>query len=367
MKRIKIVIISVFVVSLILSVNYRAHAEDTSGSVSEYLKIIANNHDEPEIVYNAASELEKLTPATEEEIVGLFKLVGETRGDIQQKFINAISNTADPSLAPVFIRELKNKNPMRVAAACGMSGKLKLDEAVPGLIAVIERYGQIEGKADTGPERATVTAALALGKIRDERGLEVLVKYMGKLDGYDFLALAEFGAQALDILLEKIDQDHKSPAGISAVAAVSKITDPEAAPQLSRIIGQKAHPARKSAVAAMLNTYPEATTRHLLEMWEADKDPFLERRLLFHINKVRLRDPSLCPFLIHALKNSSSMYARKGAALALGRIGGVEAIAALEKAATYDTDYFVRVYADQALKMARESLEKQQENTIQIP
>jgi HEAT repeat protein len=247
---------------------------------------------------------------------------------------------------------------MRVAAACGMSGKLKLKKAVPGLIAVIERYGEIEGKADTEPERAVATATLALGKIRDKRGLAVLSKYMGKLDGYDSHALAEFGAQALAILSMKIKESSKSTAGQSAIRAISKITDPEAASQLNRIIEQKAHPARKAAVIAMLNINPEATIQYLLNLWKEEKDPFLERRLLLHINKVRLKDRSLCPFLIHALKESSSIYARKGAALALGRIGGNEALEALEMAATYDTDYFVRVYAGQALKMARESLDQ---------
>jgi HEAT repeat protein len=360
MKKLKIIIAIIFITSLAWNTNHKVCAQEALDvkSVSELLKIITHQHDNYSLVKKAAALLEKQTPTTEKEIVQLFELVGETKGDVQQKFINALSNTTDVAFAPVFIRELESEHPMRVAAACGMSGKLKLRAAVPGLIGVIERYGVIEGGADTGAERAVATATLALGEIGDKRGLEVLAKYMGKLDRYDSAALAKFGAQALVTLLKKIKEDHKSPAARSAVAAISKITDPEAAFHLNRIIEHKAHPARKSAVIAMFNIAPEATVRHLLEMWRKDKDPFLERRLLLHINQVRLKDPALCPFLIHALKESSSMYARKGAALALGRIGGAEAVKALQRAAVYDNDYFVRVYAQQALKMAHDSLDQ---------
>ncbi len=360
MKKLKIIIAIIFITSLAWNTNHKACAQEPLDvkSFSELLKIITHQHDNYSLVNKAAFLLEKQTPTTEKEIVQLFELVGETKGDIQQKFINAISNTTDTTFAPIFIRELDNEHPMRVAAACGMSGKLKIKASVPGLIGVIERYGVIEGKTDTEEERAVATATLALGEIGDNRGLEILAKYMGKLDRYDSTALAKFGAQALVILLQKIKEDRKSPAAKSAVAAISKITDPEATFHLNRIITQKAHPARKSAVIAMLNIVPKTTVRRLLGMWMNDKDPFLERRLLLHINQVRDKDPDLRPFLIHVLKESSSMYARKGAALALGRIGGAEAVKALKRAATYDNDYFVRVYADQALKMAHESLDQ---------
>jgi HEAT repeat protein len=108
----------------------------------------------------------------------------------------------------------------------------------------------------------------------------------------------------------------------------------------------------------MFNIEPASTTGYLLGLWEKDQDPFLEKQLLLHINKVRSKDRSLCPFLISALKHSPSTYARKGAALALGRIGGAEAVEALKNVAINDNDYFVRIYADQALKMALESLKK---------
>lgn len=358
MKNFKIIITIVFFLSLVGNLNPKAYADEDLKTVSKLLDIIANNHDNRSLVSQAVSELEKQTPTTKEEVERLFELIGETKGPIQQKFIKAISNVTDSSFALIFIRELENENPMRVAAACGMSGKLNIKEAVPGLIAVIERYGAIEGDADTESERAVATAALALGEIRDERGLQVLGKYLGKLGVYDSQALAKFGAQALVILLKKIKEDHNSSAGRAALRAIGMITDSDAAFYLKPIIAQKDHHARKPAVKAMLNIDPTSTTSYLLELWEKSQDPFLEKQLLLHINKVRLKDPSLCPFLIYALKHSSNTNARKGAALALGRIGGAQAVEALKNVALNDADYFVRVYANQALKMAEESLEE---------
>ena len=72
---------------------------------------------------------------------------------------------------------------------------------------------------------------------------------------------------------------------------------------------------------------------------------------LFYINTNRLRDSFLGPFLVQVLKESPNAKHRKGAAIALARVGGAEAIAALEKAAKLDEDYVVRVYAAQALEM----------------
>jgi hypothetical protein len=181
----KIIITIIVIISSVLNLDQKIYAEEKLTSVSNLLEIITKNHNNRSLVNRAVSELEKQTPTTKREVVRLFELIEETKGTFQQKFINAISNITDPSFASIFIRELENEHPMRVAAACGMSGKLNIKGAVPGLIAVIERYGAIEGDADTDPERAVATATLALGEIRDERGLLVLGKYLGKLGVYD--------------------------------------------------------------------------------------------------------------------------------------------------------------------------------------
>ena len=70
MKRFKIA--TILVILLASGTNYQVHAEEVLRSVSELLEIITHNHDNSELVYEAASELEKQTPATEEEIVQLF-------------------------------------------------------------------------------------------------------------------------------------------------------------------------------------------------------------------------------------------------------------------------------------------------------
>lgn len=358
MNQSKRIITAILIIFSVWNLDQKTCVAEKPTSVSKLPEIITQNHNNRSLMDQTVSGLEKQTPTTKSEVSRLFELIGKTKGANQQKFINAISNITDPSFAPIFIRELENEHPMRVAAACVMSGRLDIKEAVPGLINVIERYGAIEGDADTGPEQALATAALALGEIRDERGLKVLDEYLGKLGGYGSQALARFGAQGLVILLKNIKEDNKSPAARAALYAIGMITDPDAAFYLKPIIAQEDHPARRAAVIAMFNIDSASATGYLLDLWERSQDPFLEKQLLPHINKMRSKDPALCSFLIYALKHNSNTYARKGAALALGRIGGAEAVDALKNVALNDNDYFVRVYADQAYKMALESLNR---------
>jgi HEAT repeat protein len=297
-----------------------------------------------------ARELKKRTPTSTVDTRAVLRLIGDTQGELQQKLIDCVDNINNNRLAQLFIAELENKHPMICAVAAGMCGKLKLKGSVAGLISILKRYGKVDGFADSPAERAAVTAVVALGEIRDERGVPILLEKLGYMNGYEVRALAKFGRQVVPQLFDKIINGENARSRRAAAHAVISITDPDAIPLLRKEVKDKNSQVRRYAIIALLNIEPEQSLNELLGMWEQEGDSLLERQLLYHINSSRLKSKRLCPFLIKVLENNPRRDMRQGAVVALGRIGGEEAVAALKKALR-DEEKIVRIYAAQALQM----------------
>jgi HEAT repeat protein len=312
--------------------------------------IRADLAENPQRSFELAKALEQHTPASTTDTRAVLKLIDETQGELQQKLINCIDNISSSRMGPLFIAELENKHPMISAVAAGMCGKLKLNDSVPSLINIIKRYGQVDGFADSPAERAAVTAVVALGEIGDQRGIPILLEKLGYMNSYEVRALAKFGYQVIPQLFDKIINEKEAKARRAAAYAVTSINDPLAIPLFKKEIRNKDSQVRRYAIIAMLNIEPEQSFNELLGLWEQDSDPLLGRQLLYHINSSRLKDKKLCPFLIKVLENDSRGGMRQGAVVALGRIGGEQAIVALKKA-LLDKEKMVRIYAAQALEM----------------
>ncbi len=314
------------------------------------LEEIRNNLKDKKRSLELVKKLEKLKPTTTAEVRFLLKLIADTSGDVQQKLINTVSNVDNRRLAGLFAAELENKHPMVVAVAAGMCGKLKINNCVPGLIGIIKRYGRIDGFADTSAERATVTAVLALGEIGDPEAIPVLLDNLGNMSGYEIKALVKFGNKAVPQLFDKIINGKDAKIRRAAAEAVVSITDPAAVSFFKKELLNKNSKVRKYAIIGLLNIEPEKNLSELLIMWKKNGDSMIEQQILYHINAFRLKDKKLCPFLIKVLKTNKQAIMRQKSVVALGRIGGDDAIAAL-KTALRDKEKLVRLYAAQALQM----------------
>jgi len=315
-------------------------------------KLKQEQRQNPKEAIKLANDLPKCAPpANPREIQALMDLIGASQGDIQQKAIDCMAKINDPKLGLLFIPYINHKNPMIQATAAGICGKLKVRGSVPLLMEIVRRAAPVEGFADTPAERAAVTAVVALGEIGNDRSIPALTDRLGRMGGYETNALAKFGHRAVPQLFKLAAEGKDKEIRQGAAQTLTMINDPQAVPLFRDEIKNKTSPVRKYAMIALLNSDPDKGLRELMTLWQDDRqDSMLEYQLMFHINNNRLKDQSLCPFLIHVLEHSPDKNSRKGAATALGRIGGDESIAALKKALN-DEDEQVKLYAGQSLEM----------------
>ncbi len=338
---------------IVLAVGFLTLCPEPARSASSILELAARikTAKDPHKVLEAARELEKLTPGSAQEVEAILDVIAVTKGGLQDKAIGAIARIEDPQLGAVFLPRLKSPNPMVQAVAAGICGKLKVNEAVPDIIKLLEQAEPVEGFADTPAERAAVTAALALGEIGDERGIPVLLSKLGQMISYETKALGKFGAQVVPKVFEIINASEDARVRKFAAQVLVYLKDPSAAPHLWKEVRDPNSKVRRYALVGLLKLEEKQALPELIQFCQQEKDPMVEAYLLFHINTYRLRDKFLCPFLIQVLKESAEPKNRKGAALALARVGGEAAVSALEKASRKDEDAQVRVYAAQALDM----------------
>ncbi len=315
-------------------------------------KVKQEQRQNPKEALKLANELPKCTPRNPREIQALLDLIGATQGDIQQKAIDCMAKISDPKLGMLVIPYLNHKNAMIQATAAGICGKLKMRAAVPSLMDIVRQAPAVEGFADTPAERAAVTAVVALGEIGNDRSIPALTDRLGQMGGYESNALAKFGHRVVPHLFKLITEGADKRIRQGAAQTLTMISDPQAVPLFREESKNKTSPVRKYAMIAWLNNDPDNGLRELMTLWQDNReDSMLEFQLLFHINNNRLKNQSLCPFLIHVLEQSPDKESRKSAALALGRIGGgEESVAALKKALN-DEDKQVQLYAGQALEM----------------
>lgn len=293
-------------------------------------------------------ELEDRVPTTIAEVKALFSLVGKKRGHVRQIAINAISNTIDPALNPVFLQGLNDKNPIINAISASMCGKLRIRKASDGLVMLIKRMGPVEGVVENDRERAAIAAVLALGEIKDESKIPFLIGLSSKMRGYEVIALIKYGKKAVPGMLRKITSTDQEYIRQQAERVLLSIQDLEAIPLLKEEMEDPNSPSRSICIRVLLNIDAERTLSRLLQLWEKENDPIIASLMLDHLDHYQITDSRYGPFAERILRNSVNNNLRKKASAILGRIGGESARKTLQKALK-DEDPLVRAFAARSL------------------
>lgn len=347
-KKLKNIIVLCLTVCCVCSISVLpVFANTVSQLVSEF-----KNPPKGKSTTSLAGEIAKLTPANRDEVYLLLNLLKEQKGNVREDLTKSIGNISNPALGPIFVKELNNSHPIIRAVSAAMCGKLKLVETEKDLIKLIKDFSTIVQFPDTDEERATVTAVLALGELRQESSIDFLVSLLGTMKGYEVQALRKFGIKSLKPLLAKMNDPNSSGnTRMAAVQVLMAMEDEAAAPLLEKeAADREKSKARPYAITVLLKLNPDKYLPRFIAEWEKDPDLILEARLLYYINNWRLGDARQLPFLIKVLQNSPQPEYRVMAVTGLARIKSDESWAALKKAAA-DKDKKVSMYAAQALQM----------------
>ncbi|MBI5943035.1 MAG: HEAT repeat domain-containing protein [Chloroflexi bacterium] len=185
-------------------------------------------------------------PSTFDEIANI--LLDDMKIEVRQSAALALGDTKHPAAIPYFMEALRDS-----------FWWFEREQAIADLLNAIEKMGTpvVEPLIEAlGNQEGTVRrfAAMALGNLRDPRALEELG--MALYDLHHEVgkaaadALAKFGAQALDVLIESI---HHPEVGIreNAVAALGKIQDARVAPILAEMLNDPDRDIQKLAVHAL--------------------------------------------------------------------------------------------------------------------
>lgn len=294
-------------------------------------------------------ELEDRVPATTAEIESLFSLIGNETGEIRQKAINAVSNTVDLSLKPVFIKALTDESYIVNAVSAGMCGKLKIRSASADLVKLAVRLGPISGVVASDRDRASIAAVFALGDIRDESNIPFLVSLFGKMRGYEVMALIKYGRRVVPVMLDVIVTTKQDFVREQAERVLLSIRDPGAIPLFEEEAANPHSQSRGISMRVLLNIDPDRTLPRILQLWESEDDPVITSILLNHLDHYQITDIRYGEFAEKILRTSSQSDFRVKASSILGRIGGEKAKKAL-KDALKDENPLVRAFSARSLK-----------------
>jgi HEAT repeat protein len=289
-------------------------------------------------------ELEDRVPTTIAEVKALFSLVGKKKDCVRQIAINAISNTIDPALTPVFFRGLTDKNPIVNAISASMCGKLRIRNASDDLVRLIKRIGPVDGVVESDRERAAIAAVLALGEIQDESKIPFLIGLSQKMRGYEVIALIKYGKKVVPSMLRKIASTNQDFVRQQAERVLLSVQDLEAIPLFKKEMEDSNSPSRSICIRVLLNIDAKRTLPRLLQLWEKEDNPIMASLMLDHLDHYQIADSRYGLFAEKILRSSANNNFRKKAAAILGRIGGENARIALQKALK-DEDPLVRAFA----------------------
>ena len=294
-------------------------------------------------------ELEDRVATTVAEVESLLALIGEQKGEIRQKAINAVSNTLDPSLKSVFIKGITDANPLVNAVSAGMCGKLRIREAADDLVKLVKRLGPVAGVVKSDQERASIAAVLALGEIGDESTIPFLVGLFQKMRGYEVMALIKYGKKVVPAMFEVIASTDKDFVRQQAERVLLSLRDPGAIPLFEKEVENPDSPFRSISMRVLLNTDPNRTLPRFLQSWLEKGNSDIISLVLGHIDFYQMTDSRYGPFVVKILSTATDDEFRRMAASILGRIGGNEAKEAL-KEALKDKDPLVRAFAARSLQ-----------------
>jgi len=185
-------------------------------------------------------------PATFDEVANI--LLDDMKIEVRQSAALALGDTKHPAAIPFFMEALRDS-----------FWWFEREQAIADLLNAIEKMGKpvVEPLIEAlGNQEGTVRkfSAIILGNLRDPRSLEELGMALydlhhevGKAAAE---ALAKFGSQAVDVLIESI---HHPEAGIreNAVTALGKIQDVRVAPVLTEMLNDPEREIQKLALQSL--------------------------------------------------------------------------------------------------------------------
>ncbi|MBU1599746.1 HEAT repeat domain-containing protein [bacterium] len=316
--------------------------------------------------------LEKLSsigPQTATDVEDLISIAKSTQDKVLRVVVlGALDNIKeeDKHLEKVFIKALDDRDrDVRIAMIMNLR-KIKSKEALPKLREIVKDFSgtkyklyKLKKKAmgifkspleewETLEETFKMLqepgmAAIALGEMKDEEAIPILVEKFYDLEGFGSEALAKMGKKALPQILElaKKEIEEKDYKKYYAKWALASIEDKEAKMDLINIVkARKERDVRDSALTSLVRfMYDDEVLEMVKNLYEKEKDT-----LFLHA----MQNKKALPFLIDVLKNDSSPDARECAVVIIDKIGDPSAVPALEEALK-DRDKEVRYCASQAL------------------
>ncbi|MBU4488268.1 MAG: HEAT repeat domain-containing protein [Candidatus Omnitrophica bacterium] len=294
---------------------------------------------------------------------------------VQQAAFYSLYRLVDPRASFGLIDALKlPKDSYFRAYAVVALGRIKSKEAVPVLLAILEE--PVPDNLSKMPPRAD--AVKALGEIGDERAMEKLEKLFkdvtsdnarffsssgsGGSDsgspGYGIPPLekgypitshvsnspALFKYSSEDSILN--DPDYSNEISVIIKKAILKIKAAKTEPNSENFTREQYDEMMKNA-QAKLESFKPAYSDSLINQLKNSKEEWLRADAAKKLGD--LREAKALPYLMVALKDSTSDNVRGTVATALGKLGQKEAIAPLQETFQTDDEKFVREDAAEAL------------------
>ena len=292
---------------------------ETVNDVSEIVNIIrsANNEEEKEDALHALKEIKEDDKHLESEFI---KLLDDSDRDI------------------------------RTASIINL-GKLKTKEAAPKLREIVKSFSKIKYIEYKSMHVLNMrkafkiilepgAAAMALGEMKDEEAIPILVEKFDELEGFGAVGLSKIGKKALPAILDlaKKETDRKNA---YAQRALADIEDKEAKEDLINILKtEKNRDIRMRVLVALKrHMFDDEVLELVKNLYEKEKDTMF---------LTAMRTKKAIPFLVNILANDKDRNARRAAVGILDDITDESVIPALEKALK-DSDSEVREVAVYAL------------------
>jgi HEAT repeat protein len=303
-------------------------------------------------------ELAKLKPETAEDIRAIVEVIHASGNEAEKEIALAALrniNETDKHLEQEFIRLLDDPDREVRTLAIVNLGKLKAVEAAPRLREIVKSFGKVDYlkfktmRAVNMEEAYRMifepgAAAVALGEMKDEEAIPILVEKFEELEGYAAEGLSKMGKKGLPYLLElaRKETDEES---YYAHNALAEIKDIEAKPDLMNILVTERDREIRDRVLNALSRpgmFDDDVLELVKSLYEKEKDSLF---------LWAMKHEKATPFLIDVLKQNMHGNPRISHIVIgiLGDIGGPSAVPALEKALTV-RDRSVRQLSARALK-----------------
>lgn len=284
--------------------------------------------------------------------------VSRTASDksIKESVLKALSKVTPvdkEKVSVAYIKSLDDKDWQIRGTVITALGKMKAAEAAPKLRSILmakPRKDEIKMLEATSSDDKKYSwmlfsspgmAARALGEIRDEEAIPLLVQKYGELGEAATESLASIGKAAVPDLM-RLAQKEKGANENPATMALGQIRDRSAKEDLIQIFKtEKDYEVRFTVMNSLVSFMQGDDVFDAIKaVYAKEKDPLLI---------MGIKTKSGVPFLIDVLKTESSYDAREAAIVMLERIGDQSAVPALEES-LHDKSKNIRLRAADALK-----------------